>query len=672
MTKRKYKGRQSKPISHHTSGKQPSTRTNSGATHSANGSNQHYAANMPYKSSATPATTAHPIASHSAFRWREHWWQAALLLTLPFIMYWQAVSFGYVLDDQIVITDNSYTKQGWAGIDDLLLTESFTGYFGEQKNLVQGSRYRPLSLITFAVEYALTDGLTPWLSHLINIMLYGLVALLIYKVLVMVWPSNDKLWPGLSLPLCIALLYLAHPLHTEAVANIKGRDEILAMVLSLASLYYIWQSQILGRSRALVYGCLSFFLALLAKENSITFLAIIPVTLYYFGGSRWWRACRGMLPLVGVTAAYIALRIYAAGIPSIGEPITDLMNNPFLGMTMGEKSATISYTLLRYLQLYSWPHPLSHDYYPYAIPKLGWLSWQAITALLVHIALVWYALKGIRSRTASSYGIWFYILAISIVSNVVVNLGTFMNERFVFMASLGLTITTTTFIYRHVGTWRGSTGQLAATVLLAAIFILHTSMTIDRVPDWQSALTLNRSAVEGGSQSARANSFMATALYNEVKSMPPSPAKEETLSQAYDYATKAVTIHPRYSNANLMLAGISAELYKQHRDQDRLLVDFAQVARRRPDVGYLSDYLDYLEGNTNDIDGLRQWYADTGLYILTDTTLDNSWAAHYLLRAFKIDSKDTDVLAGLVQAYSSLGDQANAQRFANRLNTTTR
>ena len=78
--------------------------------------------------------------------WKKNWWKALIIFLLPFALYYQSTNFGYVLDDQIVVSENKFTKKGFEGIGDLLTNESMTGYFGEQKDLVEGNRYRPLSL----------------------------------------------------------------------------------------------------------------------------------------------------------------------------------------------------------------------------------------------------------------------------------------------------------------------------------------------------------------------------------------------------------------------------------------------------------------------------------------------------------------------------------------------
>ena len=85
--------------------------------------------------------------------WKTNLIPALIIFILPFALYISTLGFEYVLDDKIVIVDNQYTKKGFAGIKEIFTTESFQGYFGEQKNLLEGGRYRPLSIATFAVEY---------------------------------------------------------------------------------------------------------------------------------------------------------------------------------------------------------------------------------------------------------------------------------------------------------------------------------------------------------------------------------------------------------------------------------------------------------------------------------------------------------------------------------------
>jgi len=68
-----------------------------------------------------------------------------------FLLYSNSLFFKYTLDDTLVITENKFTKQGITGIKNILNNDSFVGFLGENKNLLPGGRYRPLSQITFAI-----------------------------------------------------------------------------------------------------------------------------------------------------------------------------------------------------------------------------------------------------------------------------------------------------------------------------------------------------------------------------------------------------------------------------------------------------------------------------------------------------------------------------------------
>lgn len=594
--------------------------------------------------------------------WKENWWKAIIIFIIPILTYYQSTNFGYVLDDQIVITDNTFTQKGFSGIGDLLTTESMTGYFGEQKDLVQGNRYRPLSLITYAIEFDIAGKLNPRLSHWINILLYGLSGLLLFRVLSMMLRkvNSNKWW--LAIPFLASLFFIAHPIHSEAVANIKGRDEIMALLFSLATLYTSLRYMDKRNIFWMLSTCALFFLALLSKENSITFLAVIPMTIYFFSEYKWSGNIKILGALIATTILYLILRFSVAGVPEFGKEINDLMNNPFLGMSGGEKMATIMFTLFKYIQLYIFPHPLNHDYYPYAIDVMGWGDFRSLGSLLLYLAIAFWGFKGLRKKKISSYAILFYLATLSIVSNIVINLGTFMNERFIYMASVGLSLLAAYLISEKLGKWKENVGMIAATALSAILILGYCYKTFDRVPDWESALSLNKSAVANGTNSARANSFMATALYNEGREQQ-GLEKFTILEQAYEYAEKALKIHPTYQNGNLMKAGIAAELYKKDRDEQLLLKRFAEVMSKRPDVSYINEYLEYLEPRVNDLQYLKNWYVETSLDEVMIQANQPKWALHYLNRGYKLDKNDKKVLEALATVYNRMGDQNKSNQF---------
>mgnify|MGYP007068850078 FL=1 len=133
---------------------------------------------------------------------------------------------------------------------------------------------------------------------------------------------------------------------------------------------------------------------------------------------------------------------------SAGEPPKELMNNPFLKVengtyvpfSEGEKTATIVYTMGKYVQLLVFPYPLTHDYYPRHIDIQTWSKPMVILSLLVWLGLLYAVIKGWKSRSWWAYGILFYVCTMSITSNIVFPIGTNMSERFAFLPSIGFAL----------------------------------------------------------------------------------------------------------------------------------------------------------------------------------------------------------------------------------------
>ena len=112
-----------------------------------------------------------------------------------------------------------------------------------------------------------------------------------------------------------------------------------------------------------------------------------------------------------------------------------------------------------------------------------------------------------------------------------------------------------------------------------------------------------------------------------------------------------------------MKAGIAAELYKADRDEKKLLKRFAEVMSKRPDVSYVTQYLEYLEPRTEDLNYLMDWYVNTSLNEVMIMARQPKWALHYLNRAYELDKNDKKVLEALSKVYRQLGDQNRANQY---------
>ncbi len=619
------------------------------------------------KSANLPKVVTH---SNQDF-WKDNWAAALIIFLLPFFFYWMSYSFGYVLDDTIVIVDNSFTKKGFSGIYEILTTESFAGYFGEQKNILIGGRYRPLSIVSFAIEYGIWGG-NPSVSHFFNVLLYALSGILIFRLIFLLLPNwKDNQW-FLGLAFITALLFVMHPIHTEVVANIKGRDEILALLFSLSALFGAVRYIDTGKIYYLVLTAISWLLAVLSKENGITWLLIIPMTIYYFRSFSMHRLGTLMGALGLMLVLYFGMRYNALDfIFSAGEgESTDIMNNPFYGISADKKFATIFYTWGVYLKLLFFPHPLTHDYYPYQIPILGFGDWRVLLSLIVNLGLGVYALLGIQKKSVVSYSILFYFITFSIVSNLVLNVGTTMNERFVYMPSLGFCLCLAFFITRWLPA-RLNENPRDINIISVGILILlllgYGAKTLLRVPDWENALSLNSAAVKFSPNSARANCFMGVALYEELQVTTDPARKDFLLQESSYYISRALEIHPNYGSGLTMQSGILAEQYKKDNDIDKLLNGFASILNYRIELDFINQYIEYLIRGQNHQQKLFNFLYRIG-YNQHYQTGNYSVALTYLNYAFQVDPSNKTIIQAIAQSYENLGNTAKANEFYQKLN----
>jgi hypothetical protein len=399
----------------------------------------------------------------------------------------------YAIDDTLVLTDNKFTLQGFGGIKDLMTHDAFVGFFGERgSELVSGGRYRPLSIVTLAVEVELTGGLNPGISHGVNILLFALTCLLLYYLLSYLLPQPKDSPFYLSISFIATMLYAGHPIHTEAVANIKGRDEIMGMLFSILAMIAAVRSVKTGNYLHLIWGVICFFLGLLSKENAITFMAVIPLTFYFFTHAKAKDYIITMGLYIVPVAVFLFLRsTYTKAGFTAESP--EILNNPFAYLpkdTGGfiQRYSTIIYTFILYFKLLIFPHPLTHDYYYNQVPFISATHPGFILSLIINGALLVWAILGLRKKALTSYAILYYFITFSIVSNLFFTVGILMNERFVYMCSLGFCLLLAYGLVKAQHQFKLSNTVL--TGILSVILLLYSVKTISRNMIWVDNLTL--------------------------------------------------------------------------------------------------------------------------------------------------------------------------------------
>ena len=138
-----------------------------------------------------------------------------ILLAIVLLVFGNTLFNGYNLDDNLVTQKHVLTSKGLSSINKIFSQSYYSN------NVDLGFGYRPVVLLSFAIEHQFL-GENAKTSHFINLILYAIAVLLLFKLLLSY--TGEK---GILLAFLASILFAIHPIHAEVVASIKNRDEIL-------------------------------------------------------------------------------------------------------------------------------------------------------------------------------------------------------------------------------------------------------------------------------------------------------------------------------------------------------------------------------------------------------------------------------------------------------------
>lgn len=510
--------------------------------------------------------------------------QLWIVAALACALYANTLFNQFTLDDGMVLSNNKLVLRGISGIPDILTHDSFYGSIGDTKNLT-GGRYRPLSLISFAIEVSFF-GKNPFIHHLVNVLLFALTAIILLNFL-------DKfIFPRQPMAAFIGtLLFVVHPIHTEVVANIKSRDEIFSLLFLLLTLTYLLRY--LKESRRVVHFCLAilfYLLALFSKENGLIFIVMIPLTVFCFTERKFSQIITPSLPFIAMAVLYILVRFALLG--TRNNEVSEVMDNPYVLATATQKYATILFVFLKYLLLLFFPHPLSYDYSYHQIPYRDFSNPAVWLSFVIYFSLGIYALIGLRKKDMLSWCIIFFFGTLFLVSNVFFNVGAPMAERFLYQASVPFLIVIVESAQRIPPLLKipKAVSLSGLSILLTFILIAGSYATITRNEDWKSDDTLFLHDVKISPNSARANTYAGVALVRISDERKDSLEKKSQALKSLDYFRKALTIKPDYV-PTLMNMGVA---YSRIDSADAAEAVWNKVRRIEPNNSNLKQYDEYL------------------------------------------------------------------------------
>lgn len=459
-----------------------------------------------------------------------------LFAGFAFLLYIQSTGFDYALDDLAVIRSNDFVHDGFKGFGKILSTFYWHGNatFAESNS----GLFRPLSLLLFAIEWKIAPD-SPGFYHFVNVLLYALSAYLVYRMLRELFRDYSVTLPALA-----TLLWIAHPTHTEVAANIKSADEILSVIFFCLAMLQLLKWTDNGRMKPVLLSGVFFFLALLSKEGAVLFLPVALLALYLFRNKQVKQLLKPSAVLAGVTLVWLAWHtaVIAAG-PERRE-YTYLDNSLFATDDPVTRIATAIGMQGDYLVKAFTGFPLSWDYSYNQVPLKTFGDVGVLLSLLVCGGLLVFAFMRIKKDPVLSFGILVYFITFALTSNVFVQIGATMADRFLFVPTLGFAIAVTWLVLKLTKGVQEKQLHQNAVYVLAPVLLFYSIRSFSRSQDWAYESTLFSADVETVPNSGRANSNCGVSPLNNALALPEGMERQNLLSQAYGYFHKAVDIDP--------------------------------------------------------------------------------------------------------------------------------
>jgi Tfp pilus assembly protein PilF len=403
--------------------------------------------------------------------------RVALLLAVALLVYANTLLNGFVFDDELYIFSNPAVTH-----------VSAPSLF---RPLRVNNVFRPVTFATLAANWTLGKA-RPFGYHLFNVLLHAAVTLLLYLVL-------RKLLEALpqagSIAFTAAMIFAVHPIHTEAVAWITARSELLAAFFLLGA--WIWH---LNDRQVPALVCL--VLAMMSKESAVVFLPLAMAGDYARGNVKPYS--RYAL-IAGTIVLYMGVFWKIEG-GRFGEKVVNFLDNPLASLPASLRVFNALPVAWKYVGLQLYPARLSCDYSYNAILLHSNWRYLAVPAVATFLVLaLWVWTVGTRRNE------WFlagaiYLGSFSVTTNVLVPTGTIMGERLAYLPSAGICLLAALIWVRLEN--RARTLAWAVLVILVVCLAMRTAV---RNLEWRDDFTLFSTDVQTVPGSAKAHCNLGAA-----------------------------------------------------------------------------------------------------------------------------------------------------------------
>ena len=527
----------------------------------------------------------------------KHRRRAVILLALVSVLInFGSLRPGFIHDDHRIIEQNDLTG------DLKQLPRILTSGYWSTGDAQVANLYRPLTILSFAFDRA-AHGLRPLGFRLVDLLLHVLNVLLVLGLAARLFRTTataafvDRAWLA-------ALLFAAHPVHTEALGEIVGRAELLAAACATGSVLAFLRARDdgvpgrrgTGRAGLHLLSLGLFVLGFLAKENAVAVPALLLLAdrLVVRRRPAWGFHAASLFALASV----LALRVLVLGGLNPAGSI-HFIDNPIAHLPFLQGRLTALKVLARYAVLLVWPARLSIDYSYRAIPPAaGPLDPGAVLGAVLVAGWALSVVVAWRRAPAIAFGLGWLGAALAPVANLVFPIGTIMAERLLYLPSVGFCLAAAPVIVvaleRALAIPAPPAGATAAAeaprrpraaaggLIVGLVVLSLGTRSAVRLRDWRDDYTVFKAALGVAPDNVRA-------LFN-YGSACEELGDDASATGAY---RRALGLWPEFADAHYNLAGVLARQKKW----PEAVAHYREAVRQRPgDVRYLVNLAHSLMG----------------------------------------------------------------------------
>lgn len=470
----------------------------------------------------------------------------------------------------------------------------------------QSNYYRPFLFLTFAANYA-TGGINPVGYHLVSDLLHLANGILVFYLLNAVLKRRDEKFSWVAL--LSSILFVIHPLQTEAVTYVAGRGDPLAafFMLGALALWYKAERRLLSWNhwlRFLSYGSLA--LALLSRETAIVFPGLLFI--FYLAFLSREHFVRGVItslkkaaPYTGIVAVYGILRLTVLNFANTLNFYTaqNVYSEHLLVRLM-----TFMHALAVYLRLLVWPTGLHMERtVPIHQSLMDWQVWPMVIALIALAGWVIYLYRTSRSshRDLTIYRLWlfgvgwFFIALAPMMGITPIN--AILYEHWLYLPMIGfwvLIIGSLQLLWERIKSYELKRSFLVVSLAVFAGFgAFFAAQAVSRNLLWGNAVAFYSDILKYEPTNVKINNNLAN-LYNQE-------GQPDLAMASYQRAIAANDVFPQpYYNLGTMLeargdlAG-AINLYQQalSRDQEFFFA-YARLVTAYSTMGRYQDALNVI------------------------------------------------------------------------------